>query len=89
MVLGSGIRDPGSGKNLFRIPDSGVKKAPDPGSGFPVVPAFPVVPDVPVVPAWSVWRSYRSGFTDVPAFQSFQLSFLRAEGLFCSLDVLY
>ncbi len=30
MVLGSGIRDPGSGKNLFRIPGS--KKAPDPGS---------------------------------------------------------
>ncbi len=25
MVLGSGIRDPGSGKNLFRIPDPGVK----------------------------------------------------------------
>jgi hypothetical protein len=25
--------DPGSGKNLFRIPDPGVKKAPDPGSG--------------------------------------------------------
>jgi hypothetical protein len=23
--------DPGSGKNLFRIPDPGVKKAPDPG----------------------------------------------------------
>jgi hypothetical protein len=32
MVLGSGIRDPGSGKNLFRILDPGVKKAPDPGS---------------------------------------------------------
>ncbi len=32
MVLGSGIRDPGSGKNPFRIPDPGVKKAPDPGS---------------------------------------------------------
>jgi hypothetical protein len=32
MGLGSGIRDPGSGKNLFRIPDPGVKKAPDPGS---------------------------------------------------------
>ncbi len=32
MDLGSGIRDPGSGKNLFRIPDPGVKKAPDPGS---------------------------------------------------------
>jgi hypothetical protein len=30
MVLGSGIRDPE--KNLFRIPDPGVKKAPDPGS---------------------------------------------------------
>jgi hypothetical protein len=29
---GSGIRDPGSGKNLFRIPDPGVKKALDPGS---------------------------------------------------------
>ncbi len=35
MVLGSGIRDPRSGirKNLFRIPDPGVKKATDPGSG--------------------------------------------------------
>jgi hypothetical protein len=33
MVLGSGIRDPGSGKNPSRIPDPGVKKAPDPGSG--------------------------------------------------------
>jgi hypothetical protein len=32
MGLGSGIRDPGSGKNLFWIPDPGVKKAPDPGS---------------------------------------------------------
>jgi hypothetical protein len=34
---GSEIRDPGSGINLFRIPDPGVKKAqsriPDPGSG--------------------------------------------------------
>jgi hypothetical protein len=32
MGFGSGIRDPGSGKNLFRIPDPGVKKAPDPVS---------------------------------------------------------
>ena len=32
MGWGSGIRDPGSGKKLFRIPDTGVKKAPDPGS---------------------------------------------------------
>jgi hypothetical protein len=31
MGLGSGIRDSESGKNLFRIPDPGVKKAPDPG----------------------------------------------------------
>jgi hypothetical protein len=30
---GFGIRDPRSGKNLFRIPDPGVKKEPDPGSG--------------------------------------------------------
>jgi hypothetical protein len=29
---GSGIRDSGSGKNPFWIPDPGVKKAPDPGS---------------------------------------------------------
>jgi hypothetical protein len=29
----SGIRDTGSGKNLLRIPDPGVKKAPDTGSG--------------------------------------------------------
>jgi len=27
------VWDRGSGKNLFRIPDLGVKKAPDPGSG--------------------------------------------------------
>jgi hypothetical protein len=27
------VWDQGSGKNLFRIPDPGVKKAPDPGSG--------------------------------------------------------
>jgi hypothetical protein len=31
MGSGSGIRDPGFGKNLFRIPDPGVKKATDPG----------------------------------------------------------
>ncbi len=30
---GFGIRDPRSGKKPFRIPDPGVKKAPDPGSG--------------------------------------------------------
>jgi hypothetical protein len=28
-----GIQDPGSGKNQFRIPDPGVKKAPNPRSG--------------------------------------------------------
>jgi hypothetical protein len=28
------VWDPGSGKNLFRIPDPVVKKAPDPGSGY-------------------------------------------------------
>ncbi len=28
---GFGIRDPGFGWNLFRLPDPGVKKAPDPG----------------------------------------------------------
>jgi hypothetical protein len=37
---GSGIRDPGSGKNLFRIPDPGFKKAPDPGSGSATLKKF-------------------------------------------------
>jgi hypothetical protein len=32
LKYGFGIRDPRSGKNLFRIPDPGVKKTPDPGS---------------------------------------------------------
>jgi hypothetical protein len=32
MGLGSGIRDLGLGKNLFRIPYPGIKKTPDPGS---------------------------------------------------------
>jgi hypothetical protein len=39
MGLGYGIRNPGSGKNLFRIPDPGVKNAPDPGSGSPTLVA--------------------------------------------------
>jgi hypothetical protein len=37
MGLGFGIRDPGSGQNLFRILDPEVKKAPDPGSGSATV----------------------------------------------------
>jgi len=34
VIVGSEIQDPdpGSGKNLFRIPDPGVQKAPDSGS---------------------------------------------------------
>jgi hypothetical protein len=31
MGLGSGIRDPGSGKNLFRIPDPGSRGQKGPG----------------------------------------------------------
>ncbi len=38
--LGSETREPGSGKNLFRIPDRGVKKAPDPGSGSATLPSL-------------------------------------------------
>jgi hypothetical protein len=37
MGLGTGIQGPGSGKNLFWIPDPGVKRAPDPGSGFAAI----------------------------------------------------
>ncbi len=32
ITLSKWVLDPGSGKNLFRIPDQGVKKASDPGS---------------------------------------------------------
>jgi hypothetical protein len=34
----------GSRKNLFRIPDPGVKKAPDPGSGSATLPETNVQP---------------------------------------------
>ncbi len=34
MDLGSEIWDPVSEKKLFRIPDPGVKKSPDPGSAM-------------------------------------------------------
>jgi hypothetical protein len=45
---GFGIRDPGSGirKNLCRIPDPGVKKAPDPGSGSAALITIPAVKSV-------------------------------------------
>ncbi len=47
MVLRSGIRDPGSGKNLFRILDPGVKKHPilDPGSGSATLPKWNLLTD--------------------------------------------
>jgi hypothetical protein len=34
------VWDPGSGKNLFRFPDPGVKKAPDPGSATLIASAI-------------------------------------------------
>jgi hypothetical protein len=42
---GVGIRNPGSGKNLFRIPDPspGVKKASDPGSGSTTLLIIPKI----------------------------------------------
>jgi hypothetical protein len=43
MGLGTGIQDLGSGKNLFRIPDPGVKKAPDPGSATLITPIAYVI----------------------------------------------
>jgi hypothetical protein len=45
---GLGIRDPRSGirKNLFRIPDPGVKKAPDPGSGSATLVRRVLIPDL-------------------------------------------
>jgi hypothetical protein len=38
MGLGSGIRGPGSGKPLFRIPHPGSKRHPDPGSAALLMP---------------------------------------------------
>jgi hypothetical protein len=35
------VWDPGSGKNQFRIPDPGVKKATDPGSATLLTRCFP------------------------------------------------
>jgi hypothetical protein len=45
MGLRSWIRDPGSGKNLFRIPDleSRGQKAPDPGTGSATLILVPYV----------------------------------------------
>jgi hypothetical protein len=34
------VWDPGSGKNLFRIPDPRGQKAPDPGSGSATLPGM-------------------------------------------------
>jgi hypothetical protein len=55
MGLGSGIRDPGSGKNLFWIPDPGVKKAPDPGSAtlnFPKLVSSQVASGLNLAQKW-------------------------------------
>jgi hypothetical protein len=38
--LGSGIRDPASGIRKKPLPDPGVKKAPDPGSGSATLASF-------------------------------------------------
>ncbi len=53
----SGIQNPGSGINLFRIPDPGVKKAPDPGSGsatllFTVTSTADFTPPPPFEQKW-------------------------------------
>jgi hypothetical protein len=37
------VWDPGSGKNLLRIPDPGVKQAPDPGSGYATLVVDPAI----------------------------------------------
>jgi hypothetical protein len=41
MVLGSGIRDPGSGKNPFRIPDPGSRGQKGTGSGSATLLSLP------------------------------------------------
>ncbi len=79
MVLGSGIRDPGSGKNLFRIPDPGAKKAPDHGSRIrirntesaaaacvtAVVLLSPLL--LALLPCWRPFSSWYSHCAGVPA----------------------
>jgi hypothetical protein len=59
---GFGIRDPGSGKNLFRIPDTGVKKAPipDPGSGSATLIVSRMVRNQQLL-TWRTLKVYFSG----------------------------
>jgi hypothetical protein len=72
MGLGFGIRDPGSGKNLFRIMDPGVKKASDPGYGSAAL--LPTKQGVGKIKTWN--KKNTTAFTDaeqdmVPTKQSF------------------
>ncbi len=55
---GSEIRDPGSGKNPFRIPDPEVKKAPDPGSGSATL----LLRSHKSVELMVIWCGYQCGF---------------------------
>jgi hypothetical protein len=78
---GLGIRDPGSGKNLFRIPDPGVKKAPEPGSGSETLD--PVL-FWPLDPGSGMGRKSASGSgmnNPDHIFQSFETIFLVFLGL--------
>ena len=69
MGLGSGIRDPGSGKNIFWIPDPGpgVKKALDAGSGFALLFGSPY-PDKQQPAQDDPFLQYTSGILNVMAF---------------------
>ncbi len=70
---GFGIRDSGSGKNLFRIPDPGVKKAPAPGSGSAtlLVSYFTTrnIKTLPFLEEKSLERQLRNTFVQKITFQ--------------------
>ncbi len=73
------VWDPGYGKNLFRIPDPGVKNAPDPGSGSATLPTSvsfflsyknSFIPNIPSVRKRPVLRSL--GWKELIPFEQHQ-----------------
>jgi hypothetical protein len=68
MVLGSGIRDPGSGKNPFRIPDPGSRG--QKGTGSRILDPDPQ--------HWTQWYMSRIHYTVFSAFCHIEVEILSA-----------
>ncbi len=76
MVLGSGIR-----KNLFRIPDPGVKKAPDPGSATLRGGVYPPPPPHTHTQTLQQHKLYKDDFASVQLLpRNSDRTFCQSEG---------